>query len=189
MGPRRNTRRPTSASARLGRFVLTRRCTTHDAVTFRGAPYHARQSGACGVPALRFRPVPNPVSALSPTLKIIGAAASAYSLTSSALPFLATKIDQYPYCSLRLRSNLVIENARARNNPLLAIILAPGHSRSTLIVSHYLWRLPKIKSFKPPCLSRPVAAWDHTSGVPAQRGNTMKELAVSGASRQARGAA
>jgi len=114
MGSRRNTRRVTGA--RPGGFILIQRCTTHDRLRFRGPQHHAPQSGTRRVPALRFRGIMKPFSALSSKLKIIRATASAHSSTSSALPSVATKIDQYPYASLRLRSNVVIGNTRAIQN-------------------------------------------------------------------------
>jgi hypothetical protein len=115
MGSRRNTRRVTGA--RPGGFILIQRCTTHDRLRFRGPQHHAPQSGTRRVPALRFRGIMKPFSALSSKLKIIRATASAHSSTSSALPSVATKIDQYPYASLRLRSNVVIGNTRAGRVP------------------------------------------------------------------------
>ena len=115
MGSRRNTRRVTGA--RPGGFILIQRCTTHDRLRFRGPQHHAPQSGTRRVPALRFRGIMKPFSALSSKLKIICATASAHSSTSSALPSVATKIDQYPYASLRLRSNVVIGNTRAGRVP------------------------------------------------------------------------
>ena len=115
MGSRRNTRRVTGA--RPGGFILIQRCTTHDRLRFRGPQHHAPQSGTRRVPALRFRGIMKPFSALSSKLKIIRATASAHSSTSSALPSVATKIDQYPYASLRLPSNVVIGNTRAGRVP------------------------------------------------------------------------
>jgi hypothetical protein len=115
MGSRRNTRQVTSACP--GGFILIQRCTTHDRLRFRGPQHHAPQSGTRRVPALRFRGIMKPFSALSSKLKIIRATASAHSSTSSALPSVATKIDQYPYASLRLRSNVVIGNTRAGRVP------------------------------------------------------------------------
>ena len=115
MGSRRNTRRVTGA--RPGGFILIQRCTTHDRLRFRGPQHHAPQSGTRRVPALRFHGIMKPFSALSSKLKIIRATASAHSSTSSALPSVATKIDQYPYASLRLRSNVVIGNTRAGRVP------------------------------------------------------------------------
>ena len=115
MGSRRNTRRVTGA--RPGGFILIQRCTAHDRLRFRGPQHHAPQSGTRRVPALRFRGIMKPFSALSSKLKIIRETASAHSSTSSALPSVATKIDQYPYASLRLRSNVVIGNTRAGRVP------------------------------------------------------------------------
>jgi hypothetical protein len=133
MGSRRNTRRVTGA--RPGGFILIQRCTTHDRLRFRGPQHHAPQSGTRRVPALRFRGIMKPFSALSSKLKIIRATASAHSSTSSALPSVATKIDQYPYASLRLRSNVVIGNTRAGRVPPPPQPVSPGYSRSTLRVS------------------------------------------------------
>ena len=132
MGSRRNTRRVTGA--RPGGFILIQRCTTHDRLRFRGPQHHAPQSGTRRVPALRFRGIMKPFSALSSKLKIIRATASAHSSTSSALPSVATKIDQYPYASLRLRSNVVIGNTRAGRVPPPPQPVSPGYSRSTLRV-------------------------------------------------------
>ena len=115
MGSRRNTRRVTGA--RPDGFILIQRCTTHDRLRFRGPQHHAPQSGTRRVPALRFRRIMKTFSALSSKLRIIRATASAHSSTSSALPSVATKIDQYPYASLRLRSNVVIGNTRAGRVP------------------------------------------------------------------------
>jgi hypothetical protein len=133
MGSPRNTRRVTGA--RPGGFILIQRCTTHDRLRFRGPQHHAPQSGTRRVPALRFRGIMKPFSALSSKLKIIRATASAHSSTSSALPSVATKIDQYPYASLRLRSNVVIGNTRAGRVPPPPQPVSPGYSRSTLRVS------------------------------------------------------
>ena len=133
MGSRRNTRRVTGA--RPGGFILIQRCTTHDRLRFRGPQHHAPQRGTRRVPALRFRGIMKPFSALSSKLKIIRATASAHSSTSSALPSVATKIDQYPYASLRLRSNVVIGNTRAGRVPPPPQPVSPGYSRSTLRVS------------------------------------------------------